>query len=139
MVARPTLTGDYTATTRIVESRGADEGVVGIAAYGDPDNAIGISRSGANVLVWMREKGKQRTLATVQVKAGPTLDLRIVATDGRRFRFSYSTDGRDWRTVGEEAEGGYLPPWDRAVRVALAVGGKPGIDGLFDWVRIETR
>jgi beta-xylosidase len=137
VVARPTLTGDYTATARIVESRGADEGIVGIAAYGDPENAIGISRSGANVFVWMREKGKQRTLATAPVK-GPALDLRIVAADGRRFRFAYSTNGREWRTLGE-AEGGYLPPWDRAVRVALAVGGKPNSEGLFESVRIETR
>jgi hypothetical protein len=25
------------------------------------------------------------------------------------------------------------------VRVALAVGGKPGSEGRFDWLRLETR
>jgi len=86
------------------------------------------------------KKGAQRSLATAEVTAGPSLDLRMMATDGRRFQFAYSTDGgREWRELADEAEGGYLPPWDRAVRVALAVGGAPGVEGRFDWLRIVTR
>ncbi len=34
-------------------------------------------------------------------------------------------------------EGDYLPPWDRAVRVALTAGGAPGASARFDWLRIE--
>jgi hypothetical protein len=63
----------------------------------------------------------------------------MVATGGRRFQFAFSTDGREWRELAAEAEGGYLPPWDRAVRVALTVGGGPGAEGRFDWLRIVTR
>ena len=139
VIARPTLTGDYTATVRIEDSRASGDAVVGVAAYGNPQNAIGISRRGPDVVVWMREKGAQKSLATTAVKPGPSLDLRIVATNGRRYRFAYSTDGREWRTLGDETEGGYLPPWDLAVRVALVVGGAPNAEGRFDWVRIETR
>lgn len=139
VVARPTLSGDYTATVRIVESSEAKDVMVGLAAYGNPENAIGISRHGPDVVVWTREKGVQKSLAKAAVKAGPTLDLRMTASDGRRYRFAYSPDGREWRTLGDEAEGGYLPPWDLAVRVALAVGGAAGEEGRFDWVRIETR
>lgn len=139
VVARPTLSGDYMATTRILRAGGAAGGFVGLAAYGDAANAIGISLGRAGVEVWMREKGTQRTLARAQVPPGVSLDLRMTATDGRRFRFAYSLDGREWRTIGEEAEGGYLPPWDRAVRVALAVGGTKDVEGLFDWLRVETR
>lgn len=139
VVARPTLSGDYTATVRIAESSEAKDVMVGLAAYGNPANAIGISRHGPEVVVWTREKGVQKSLAKAAVKVGPTLDLRMTAGDGRRYRFAYSTDGREWRTLGDEAEGGYLPPWDLAVRVALAVGGAAGHEGRFDWVRIETR
>lgn len=137
VVARPTLSGDYTTTARLVGSRGSDEAMVGLSAYGDSENAIGISRRGTSVVVWMREKGMQRSLASAEVKAGPSLDVRMIASQGRRFQFAYSTDGREWRRLGEEAEGGYLPPWDRAVRVALCVGGRPGVEGRFDWVQIE--
>ena len=139
IVARPTLSGDYTATARLALPATPDAAMAGLAAYGDADNAIGISRSGGNVVVWMREKGAQRSLASAPVTTGPSLDLRMIASQGRRFQFAYSTDGREWRELGDEAEGGYLPPWDRAVRVALSVGGGPGLEGTFDWVRIVTR
>jgi hypothetical protein len=112
--------------------------MAGLAAFGDSDNAMGISRSGRSLVLWMREKGVQTPLARAELTGGATLDLRITAKGGRRFQFAYSTDGSEWRTLGDETEGGYLPPWDRAVRVALAVGGPPGGEDRFDWVRIET-
>ena len=68
--------------------------------------------------------------------------LRLVASGGSRFRFSVGTDAPDapeWREVGDAADGGYLPPWDRGVRVALTMGGPAGSEGTFDWVRIESR
>ena len=139
IVARPTRSADYTAIARLAAPGSSDGGMAGLAAYGDADNAIGVSIAGADLVVWMREKGEQRTLASATVETGPTLDLRIVATEGRRFQFAYSTDGERWQALGEEADGGYLPPWDRAVRVALAVGGPAGTEGRFDWLRIEAR
>jgi len=139
IIARSTRSGNYTATARLVESRASDDGMAGLAAYGDAENAIGISRIGSNVVVWIREKGAQRSLASAAIGDGPSLELRIIATRGRRFQFAYSTNGREWHALGEEAEGGYLPPWDRAVRIALAVGGPPAVDARFDWLRIETR
>ena len=138
VVARPTRSGEYTATTRVLAPLSSGAAMAGLAAYGDADNAIGVSLTSGTVVVWAREKGAQRSLASAAVEPGPSLDLRMVATEGRRFRFAYSTDGRAWRTLGEEADGGYLPPWDRAVRVALTAGGGPGVEARFDWVRIES-
>lgn len=139
VIARPTLSGEYTATARLAGIPASDEAMVGLAAYGNAQNALGISRRGTSVVLWMREKGVQRSLAAVEVKAGPSLDVRMIATAGRRFQFAYSVDGREWHPLGEETEGGYLPPWDLAVRVALVVGGAPAVEGRFDRVRIETR
>ncbi len=31
----------------------------------------------------------------------------------------------EWRPIGNEAEGGYLPPWDCGVRVALTIAVRP--------------
>jgi xylan 1,4-beta-xylosidase len=38
--------------------------------------------------------------------------------------------------VGGDQNGEFLPPWDRAVRVALTVGGAPGVSARFDSLRI---
>ena len=69
----------------------------------------------------------------------PSVYLRMKATGGNRFQFDVSSDGREWKTVGETAEGGYLPPWDRSVRVALTVGGVVGAEGRFNSFRITPR
>ena len=45
---------------------------------------------------------------------------------------------RSARPIGDEAEGGYLPPWDLGVRVALTIAGPVGSEARFDWVRIES-
>ena len=53
-----------------------------------------------------------------------------------RGRGRYTGESRmapDW-----EAEGGYLPPWDLSVRVALTIAGAVGSAARFDWVRIES-
>lgn len=139
VIARPTLSGEYTATARLAGFPASDEAMVGLAAYSNAQNALGMSRRGTSVVLWMREKGVERSLASAEVGAGASLELRMVATRGRRFQFAYSVDGREWRSLGEETEGGYLPPWDLAVRVALVVGGAPAVEGRFDRVRIETR
>jgi hypothetical protein len=138
VVARPTRAGDYVATTRVVPPREPDRAMVGLAVYGDADNALGISATSTGIVVWKREKGVQQLLARASVDAGPSVDLRITARDGQRFQFAYSADGDTWKSFGDEADGGYLPPWDRAVRVTLTVGGRAGADGRFDWVRIVT-
>jgi hypothetical protein len=62
----------------------------------------------------------------------------MTARDGHLYRFSVSSDGRNWTNVGEELDGSYLPPWDRGVRVALTAGGAPGASARFDWLSMKT-
>jgi xylan 1,4-beta-xylosidase len=139
IVARPASRGDYVVTARL--ARGADPAATaGLSIYGNNANAIGISRSGDDVILWRREKGTQHTVAMSMAPADVPLDLRVSATAGSRFRFATSADGGvTWQPVGTETEGGYLPPWDLAVRVALAARGPAGAAARFEWIRIETR
>jgi hypothetical protein len=65
------------------------------------------------------------------------VDLRVTATDGSRFQFAMSADGETWQSIGENTQAGDLPPWDLAVRIALAVGGPAGSEGQFEWIRIQ--
>jgi xylan 1,4-beta-xylosidase len=136
VVARTTTVGDYSATAAIDLSGLKPGTTAGLAAYGDLDNALGVALSDGKVTVWRREKGNQQVLATKDLPRAPVVYLRMTATGGDHFRFAVSRDGRGWTEVGEQATGDYLPPWDRAVRVALTAGGASGAAAKFEWFRI---
>ncbi|HEY9232027.1 MAG TPA: family 43 glycosylhydrolase, partial [Blastocatellia bacterium] len=136
VLARTTTTGDYMATTAIDVSGLKPGAMAGLAAYGDHDNALGVAVGDGKVMVWRREKGKPQTLATKDAPPGSTVYLKITATGGDHFRFAVSHDANRWTEVGEPLNGEYLPPWDRAVRVALTSGGAPGAAATFVWFRL---
>ena len=130
VVARSTTTGDYEATTEVETRTLAGGMAAGLAAFGDMENALGLSVGGGKVMLWRRERKGERTeqatVASVDAPAGATLFLRMRAREGHHYRFAVSRDGRAWQDVGEEVDGSYLPPWDRGVRVALTAGGARG-------------
>ena len=137
VVARPTTSGDYEATT-VVDTRGLKLGAfAGLFAFGDPANALGAAVGEGKAVVWRRENNQPRTVAELDGVIWPSVYLRLTARGGNRFQFAVSSDGRAWKPVGETAEGGYLPPWDRSVRVALTVGGVIGAEGRFNSFRVE--
>lgn len=136
IVARPALTGDYIATVRLLPPSDP-AGFAGLSVYGNAANAIGLSVGGGRALLWRREKNVQQTIATAPLTATGAVSLRVAASGGSRFQFAMSTDGRTWRSVGGETAGGHLPPWDLAVRIALAAGGPAGTEARFESIRIE--
>jgi beta-xylosidase len=143
VVAKGTTTGNYVATT-VVDTRTMPAGVLaGLSAYGDADNALGLSVGNAGKMVmWQREKKDQsppqQTVVMLDAPRAGRVHLRMAATDGRRFRFAVSRDGRNWTDVGGEIDGDYLPRWDRGIRVALVVGGTGAATGHFDSLRIAA-
>jgi beta-xylosidase len=133
-----TTSGDYIATA-LLDARGITAGAMaGLSAFGDRENALGVAIRDSKVVVWRRQRNKHETLATSDAPGGPRLFFRIAAKEGHRFQFAISSDGGDWKNVGQDidVEGNYLPPWDRGVRVALTVGGAENALGKFDWLRI---
>lgn len=137
--------GRYTATAA-VESSGA--ALKGLAAYGDAGNAVGLGVSAGRLVLWQVEKRQRRTLAEQPLSAAAgaaagAVHLRMEVRDGRRYQFSWSTDGQNWTPIGPkgdgppEIDGDYLPPWDRAVRAGLFVMGESGASGNFDSFRID--
>ena len=141
VVAHPTVEGDYTATTRVLTGGLAPTVMPGLAAYGNQENAIGVSLNAGRALLWRRKGGKQETITSVTTTFGDAVLLRMTASEGSRFRFAVAADTPkepEWRPIGDEAEGGYLPPWDLGVRVALTIAGPAGSEARFDWVRIES-
>ena len=137
--ARSTTTGDYVATT-VVDRRGLSQRErVGLSAYGDGENALGVSvdNRGA-VYVWRREKNDYKeSFVFSNLLSYSLARLRMTVREGHLYRFAVSGDGRKWQDVGNEMDGSYLPPWDRGVRVALTAGGAPNAAGRFGSLRIE--
>lgn len=137
VAARSTTVGDYEATTVVETSRLKGGAMAGLSAFGEMENALGLSVGDGKVVLWRREKNEQRTLKTMDALMGATLHIRMRARLGHLYRFSISRDGRNWEDVGDEVDGDYLPPWDRGVRVALTAGGASGAAGRFGFLRIE--
>ncbi|HEV2763823.1 MAG TPA: family 43 glycosylhydrolase, partial [Pyrinomonadaceae bacterium] len=137
VVARTTTVGDYTATTVIDTAALRGNASAGLSAFGDMENALGLSYGRGQAILWRREKNDHRAVTSVEWPHGTPLHIRMTARDGHRYRFTVSRDGRAWRDVGEEVDGSYLPPWDRGVRVALIAGGEPDAVARFAFLRVE--
>lgn len=144
VIARPTTSGDYTATA-VVELRGMKGAeLAGLSAYGDAENALGVSVDrGGGLILWRREKNSYTSdaarngPASQQRRPLERIHLRMTVRDGHLYRFAASANGRNWVELGGEVDGASLPPWDRGVRVALVAGGTRNAAARFDSLRIE--
>lgn len=138
VLAVHSTTGDYTATTLVDVSKLEGGASAGLFAYGDKDNALGMAITRGKATVWRKQRGEQVSISTFDVPSISRLQLRMTATDGHRFRFSLSEDGRQWKNVGgSDVEGEHLPPWDRGIRIALTAGGAENASAQFDWLRVQ--
>lgn len=136
VLARSTTSGDYVATT-VVDLQGAAPGTLaGLAAFGDPANALGLTIGGGKARLWVREKNQQKTVAESDWLKPLRVHLRMTASSGNRFSFALGADGKAWQSLGQDAEGGFLPPWDRSIRVALTAGGAEGAAARFDYLHV---
>jgi beta-xylosidase len=124
--------GDYTATTEVNLAGQPREALAGLSAYGNQENALGITLGGGEIRVWSMENKGRRTIAALKTTA-QVVSLRMTAKEGTRYRFAYSVDGKAWTPVGDEVNGNHLG----YVRVALNAGGAAGAVGKFEWLRIE--
>jgi xylan 1,4-beta-xylosidase len=123
----------YTFTATIDPVGPAQEG---IGIYGDAKSALALRIEDKNLALWKVEKGEAQPLATAPLPEGDKVQLRMSAR-GHQFSFAASTDGKEWKPVGGEVDGGFLPPWDRAPRAGLIVAGKPGDSGKFDSIELR--
>lgn len=133
VIGRSTTVGNYVASARLNTRAMRARASGGLSAYGDNENALGLSVSNNRLTLWRLEKGALQTVAEANAPNSAALTLRMTAREGHRYRFAYSSDERRWTDIGEELDGSYLPPWDRGVRVALTAGGGPV---RFDWLRL---
>lgn len=133
-----TTTGNYSATTAIETKDLSPLTQAGISAFGDTENALGLSVINSKLVVWKRQHNKQENLTIEDAPGFSPLHLRMKAKDGHKFSFAVSRDGSQWEPVGPDVdlEGGFLPPWDRGIRVALTVGGSSDAVANFQFFKM---
>ncbi|SMB84192.1 glycoside hydrolase family 43 [Hymenobacter roseosalivarius DSM 11622] len=127
LVAQRTFTATYKAATTLDYGALAPNTYAGLAAIGDPHNALALVAGNGHLQLWHMQGKKHLTLTEVKLEDCKMLSLRLEAWGGSRFRFAFSTDGgTTWQPVVLDSfalNGTYLPPWDRGVRIGLLAQG----------------
>ncbi|RZK50073.1 MAG: hypothetical protein EOO59_16070 [Hymenobacter sp.] len=135
-LGRATLAANYSATTTLLNPASLPTGTTaGLAALGDPSNALSLLAGDGKLQIQERRDGKTRTLAEAALPATAALHLRVHDQGGSHYRFAYSPDGRIWTELlpaGQTADGQFLPPWDRGVRVGVVAQGPASATATFE-------
>ncbi|HEX9928322.1 MAG TPA: family 43 glycosylhydrolase [Pyrinomonadaceae bacterium] len=134
VLAERTVSGNYTATARIdVSNLKADE-FAGLSTYSWRTNAVGISVGNGKILVWKRDGGKHLESGSAALPPGAkSIVLRIEATDGEFYSFSFGADEKNWQQVGERITERNV----EGARIALVYNGKTtNPSARFDWLRV---
>jgi len=131
VLARPTTSGDYVATTVVVLPSARIESMAGIAAIGDRANAAGLTVGNGKLMLWRRDRGQQKIISETKAPELQPLHLKLTASKGSTFQFAHSSDGQQWTAIGEPQPGDKFPPWDRSIRVGLTAGGVQNAQGIF--------
>ena len=131
VVARRTVSGDYTATTYIRLLQPTAPEIVGLAAYSWRGNAVGIAYGSGKVSVFRRENNKQATAASADISNAENIYLRMTATGGEFYQFAYSLDEKIWTDLGKPIVGSHV----EGARVALTHSGIAQ-RARFDWLKI---
>ena len=133
MVAQRTLSGNYTAETRVPLQATA---WAGLAAIGDSSNAIAIMTRKRIVQLVKVQNGVHSVLAQKALPARTTvLYLRLQVEEGHKYTLSFrpfdDTDFTPLQEEGKYVDGTYLPPWDRGVRIGLTSFGPETSEARF--------
>jgi beta-xylosidase len=130
-LGRHTTSANYTVTVKVHGAKST--AAAGIAVIGDEKNTVSAFYHGGVVRLVQLRDGKETEIAKKTVPKNRKLLLRMQVRDGKEFRFSVNTRGKSFQPLTMNAvDGGYLPPWDRALRAGIVAKGAEGTQGVFD-------
>jgi xylan 1,4-beta-xylosidase len=132
------FTSDYQVDVTVLAA--ASKAEAGVAILGDEKNLIAISLKGSQLSIWQVKDDKVNVIKQQVIKVAEKIQLRINVSSGKDMVFAYSSDGEHWQPLNDKPVNGfYLPPWDRAVRVALISKGNPKQKAVFDNFVLDNR
>ena len=136
-VARRALQQEYIATAILDVATLAPHTHAGLAAYGNAGNVLGIAYRDGEVVIFRRRRGRHAIVASVPAPSTDALRFRMTVSEGPQYEFAFAAGEGAWRKLGGNFHGGYLPPWDAGVRIALVAGGGPHAEARFKSLRVE--
>jgi xylan 1,4-beta-xylosidase len=134
VMSQPVTTGNFVATTFVDTSLLKQSSVAGLSVYQGRENAVGITVGAGSVSTYLREGKKHQIVSRENTINSSRIYLRMTVTDGARFRFAFSRDGKEWKNCGNEIQVAYL----ESARIALTAGGAKGVAAKFDWLRVTS-
>ncbi|MFB9863398.1 family 43 glycosylhydrolase [Rufibacter immobilis] len=138
VLSQRTIGNNYTVTASL-DAKSLGKGVsAGLAAIGDPENAVGVSLSNNEIQLWSTKQNKTEILSRTTAPGQGMLQFRLTTTKGDQLQFAWSADGTNWTPLnnGQAVSGAFLPPWDRGVRVGLVAKGPASATASFDWFKL---
>ncbi|WP_210488330.1 family 43 glycosylhydrolase [Rufibacter aurantiacus] len=138
VLSKRTIEADYTATTAVNQKQLGQGVAAGLAAIGDPQNAIGVSVRNGEITLWTVKENKETVHSKVAAPKGDLLQFKLTAAKGDQLQFAWSADGTTWNPLneGNPLNGDFLPPWDRGVRIGLTAKGPVGSAAVYEWYRL---
>lgn len=128
-IGRSVMARHYDARVTLQRNSTAE---AGLALVGDDKNMVYASVVKNKVRLVQLKKDRETLLAETNVPAGTSLVLKVEVSHNTSVRFMYSADGTAFTTLNAEpVDIAFLPPWDRAVRVALLAKGPATQQAFF--------
>jgi xylan 1,4-beta-xylosidase len=123
-LGQKTLTANY--TSQVTLNRKSSDAAGGLAIVGDEKNLISLVVDKERAYILKLQNGKREILNETRLPDSNTLVLNVSVNEGHEIIFSYEDGNKKLVQVNKDpVDGAYLPPWDRALRVAItATGGK---------------
>jgi len=130
-LGQKTLTGNYTATTKVHAKKSIAAG--GVGAIGDEKNNITAFYENGSVRIVEIKNGKETEILKQSIPKKKKMHLRMQVRNAKDIQFFYSTNGNEYTLLNEKIiDGSYLPPWDRAVRAGIVTKGAKNTNAVFD-------
>jgi xylan 1,4-beta-xylosidase len=130
-VAQRTYLSDYEVSVRI--NRKETTAQPGLALIGDDNHMIGVYADHERLVTYEYNGDKQKEFSNIEIGKADVLYLRLRVINGKDVVAFYSMNNNDFIPIDSAPrDGGFLPPWDRGVRVGLTSSGSEGQVAIFD-------
>lgn len=137
-IGQKTFGSNYTVNVTLLRST-TNTATGGLALIGDEKNVVSLLLEDNKLLIHEVKNNEITVLAQQSIGTSNQIQLRMQVRNGKDITFFYSLNGKDYKQLNTlPADGTFLPPWDRAVRVGLVAKGEPTQQATFKQFSLKT-
>ncbi len=133
-----TTSGNYTASVEVDGKNST--AAAGLALVGDDKNTVSAVITNGLVQVVQLKNGKELVLSQLPVQRHKKHKLQMTVAGGKEISFFYGRKGKALKMINPmPADGSFLPPWDRSLRVGLVAKGDYNRKVIFDNFQLSNQ